>query len=263
MAQDDGREADGMTPGARVVVVTGGGRGIGAAITRAFHAAGDRVAILSRHDSGLASELGRRVVHIPVNVAISNEVNRAVDAVREWGGQLDVLVNNAGASAWRPLEAIDDGFWAEMIAVNLSSVLFACRAASPHLGAGGAIVNVSSLAGKRGSANNTAYCAAKFGVNGLTQSLAKELGPRGIRVNAVCPVYVQTEGVREALADSQAPARGQDIDAYLAEFARTQAALGRLPLASEIGAACVMLASSAAAAITGQCVNVDCGVMPQ
>jgi NAD(P)-dependent dehydrogenase (short-subunit alcohol dehydrogenase family) len=76
-------------------------------------------------------------------------------------------------------------------------------------------------------------------------------------------VYVQTDGVREALADPQAPARGQDIDAYLSEFARTQAALGRLPLASEIAAACVMLASASAGAITGQCVNVDCGVLPQ
>jgi 3-oxoacyl-[acyl-carrier protein] reductase/meso-butanediol dehydrogenase/(S,S)-butanediol dehydrogenase/diacetyl reductase len=245
------------------VVVTGGGRGIGAAITRAFHAAGDRVAILSRHDSGLAKELGDRVVHLPVDVRLSGEVERAVRHARTWGDKLDVLVNNAGASAWRPLEAIDDEFWSEMIAVNLSSVLFACRAVAPHLSAGGAIVNVSSLAGKRGSANNAAYCAAKFGVNGLTQSLAKELGPRGIRVNAVCPVYVQTDGVREALADPQAPSRGQDIDAYLSEFARTQAALGRLPLASEIGAACLMLASASAGAITGQCVNVDCGVLPQ
>jgi 3-oxoacyl-[acyl-carrier protein] reductase/meso-butanediol dehydrogenase/(S,S)-butanediol dehydrogenase/diacetyl reductase len=252
-----------MTAGSRVAVVTGGGRGIGAAITCAFHAAGDRVAILSRHDSGLASELGERVIHVPVDVRVSSEVERAVSHARTWGGGLDVLVNNAGASAWRPLESIDDEFWSEMIAVNLSSVLFACRAAAPHLGAGGAIVNVSSLAGKRGSANNAAYCAAKFGVNGLTQSLAKELGPRGIRVNAVCPVYVQTDGVREALADPQAPARGQDIDAYLSEFARTQAALGRLPLASEIAAACVMLASASAGAITGQCVNVDCGVLPQ
>ena len=108
-----------------------------------------------------------------------------------------------------------------MLAVNLSSVLFACRAAVPHLGAGSAIVNVSSLAGKRGSANNAAYCAAKFGVNGLTQAFAKELGPRGIRVNAVCPVYVQTDGVRDALADPHGPARGRIFDAYLTEFART------------------------------------------
>ncbi len=247
----------------RVVLITGGGRGIGASITRAFHAAGDWVAIVSRTDDGLAAELGDRACHVATDVRRSADVDAAVARVRAWGGQLDVIVNNAGMSAWRSLQTIDDDFWEEMLAVNLSSVLFTCRAASPYLSATSAIVNVSSLAGKRGSANNTAYCAAKFGVNGITQSLAKELGPRGIRVNAVCPVYVETPGLREALADPLAPPRGQDIDAYLAEFARTQAALGRLPLAREIAAACLMLASDAAGAVTGQCINVDCGVLPQ
>lgn len=247
----------------RVVLVTGGGCGIGAEVTRAFHVAGDRVAIVSRSDGGLATELGSRACHFVADVRRSDAVTVAVARVLEWGGGLDVVVNNAGMSAWRPLDTIDDAFWAEMLAVNLSSVLFTCRAAAPHLGAGSAIVNVSSLAGKRGSANNTAYCAAKFGVNGITQSLAKELGPRGIRVNAVCPVYVDTPGVRVALGDLRAPTKGQNVDGYLTEFARTQTALGRLPLASEVGAACVMLASSSASAITGQCLNVDCGVLPQ
>lgn len=247
--------------GTRVVLVTGGGRGIGEAITRAFHAAGDRVAIVSRRDSGLAKALGDRARFIPADVTRSTDVDAAVQAIVAWAGRLDVVVNNAGMSAWRSLDRIDDGFWAEMLAVNLTSVLYTCRAALPHLPHGGAIVNVSSLAGKRGSANNTAYCAAKFGVNGLTQSLAKELGPRGIRVNAVCPVYVETDGVRDALRDPQAPPRGQDLDTYFADFARTQSALGRLPLADEIGQACMLLAS--ATAVTGQCVNVDCGVLPQ
>ena len=245
----------------RVVLITGGGRGIGAAIARAFHAAGDRVAIVSRTDSGLAAELGDRARFIAADVTVSAEVNHAVAAVLAWGGRLDVVVNNAGASAWRPLAQIDDEFWAGMLAVNLTSVLYTCRAASPYLTAGGAIINVSSLAGKRGSANNTAYCAAKFGVNGITQSLAKELGPRGIRVNAVCPVYVETDGVRGALLDPNAPPKGQDVDAYFADFARSQTALGRLPLAEEVAQACLLFAS--ATAITGQCVNVDCGVLPQ
>lgn len=245
----------------RVVLVTGGGRGIGAAITKAFHDAGDRVVIVSRTDSGLPATLGDRVTHIAADVSDSAAVNRAVDAAVEWGGRLDVLVNNVGMSAWRPLEQIDDAFWTSMIAVNLSSVLYTCRAASPHLPSGGAIVNVSSLAGKRGSANNTAYCAAKFGVNGITQALAKELGVRGIRVNAVCPVYVETDGLRDALMAPPAPPKGQDVDAYLADFAKSQAALGRLPRGEEVAQACVML--STATAVTGQCVNVDCGVLPQ
>lgn len=249
--------------GGRVVVITGGGRGIGAAITRAFHAAGDSVAIVSRTDDGLAHHLGDRARHFSADVSSSTAVDAAVARIVAWGGRLDVLVNNAGMSAWRPLADIDDQFWTQMIGVNLSSVLFASRAASPHLGSGASIVNVSSLAGKRGSANNAAYCAAKFGVHGLTQSLAKELGARGIRVNAICPVYVDTAGLREALGDPNAPPAGHDIDRYLDEFGRGQAALKRLPRDEEIAAACVMLASSAASAITGQCVNVDCGVLPQ
>ena len=244
----------------RVVVVTGGGRGIGEAISRAFHEQGDRVAILSRHHAGLATVLGERAIHVVTDVTSSESVRRALTAVVAWGGTIDVVVNNAGQSAWRPLEQIDDAFWASMMAVNLTSVLHVCREASPHLRAGSAIINVSSLAGKRGSANNAAYCAAKFGVNGLTQSLAKELGSRGIRVNAVCPVYVDTAGVREALEDSRSPARGNDVSAYLADFARSQAALMRLPLAEEVAQACVMLSS--ASAVTGQCINVDCGVLP-
>jgi len=252
-----------MPSESRVVLITGGGRGIGAAITCAFHARGDRVVIVSRTDNGLARELGGRARHVVTDVTESAQVGAAITRVLDWAGRLDVVVNNVGMSAWRPLASIDDGFWADMLAVNLSSVLFTCRAASPHLGRGAAIVNVSSLAGKRGSANNAAYCAAKFAVNGLTQALAKELGPRGIRVNAVCPVYVDTTGLREALADPEAPPEGRDIDAYLADFAHRQSALGRLPRVEEVGATCVMLASPDAAAVTGQCVNVDCGVLPQ
>jgi len=200
---------------------------------------------------------------VSADVGRPADVSAAIAQIVAWGGRLDVVVNNAGMSAWRPLERIDDRFWAEMLAVNLSSVLYTCRSALPHVPRGGAIVNVSSLAGKRGSVNNAAYCAAKFGVNGLTQSLAKELGARGIRVNAVCPVYVETAGLRDALLDPNAPAGGQDVDRYLANFAQGQAALGRLPQAGEVAASCVMLASPAASAITGQCINVDCGVLPQ
>jgi 3-oxoacyl-[acyl-carrier protein] reductase/meso-butanediol dehydrogenase/(S,S)-butanediol dehydrogenase/diacetyl reductase len=249
--------------GSRVVVVTGGGIGIGAAISRAFHAAGDRVAIASRNDHGLAASLGDRATHVSCDVRDPVSVDAALAAATKWGGRLDVLVNNAGYSAWRALDDIDQRFWSDVIDTNLKGVLFACQSAARRMSAGASIINMSSLAGKRGSARNAAYCAAKFGVNGLTQALAKELGPRGIRVNALCPVYVQTDGLRDALADPAAPPAGSPVDAYLADFARTQAALGRLPTADEVAAVCVMLASSAASAITGQCLNVDCGVLPQ
>jgi NAD(P)-dependent dehydrogenase (short-subunit alcohol dehydrogenase family) len=244
------------------VLVTGGGRGLGADISRAFHAAGYHVAIASRSDDHLAASLGARAMHVECDVRVPSSIDAAVAVAVAWGGRLEALVNNAGRSAWRPLAAIDEAFWDDMLSTNLKSVLFASQAAARRMTAGGAIVNVSSLAGKRGSANNSAYCAAKFGVNGLTQALAKELGPAGIRVNAVCPVYVRTEGLIEALGDPAAPAAGGDVEAYLRGFARDQAALRVLPEGRQIADACVFLASGAAGAITGQCINVDCGVLP-
>ena len=247
----------------RTVIVTGGSRGMGSAITRAFHATGDRVVIAARTDTGLAAELGPRALFVPTDVRRPESLKAMVARAIAWSGRLDVLVNNAGMSAWRPLAEIDEAFWDEMLGTNLKSVLFASQAAAAHLGRGGVIVNISSLAGKRGSANNSVYCAAKFGVNAVTQALAKELGPRGIRVNAVCPVYVRTEGLEEALADKQSPTGGRDVSEYLGEFARTQAALGVLPTDTQVASSCVFLASAAAGAITGQCINVDCGVLPQ
>jgi len=142
-------------------------------------------------------------------------------------------------------------------------VLFGCQAAAPHLHPGGAIVNISSMAGKRGTAHNAVYCAAKFGVNGVTQALAKELGPRGIRVNALCPVLIRTEGLVEALQEEYSPARTKGVDRFLEEFTSANAALGRLPTAADVAEFCLFLSSGKAAAITGQCINVDCGVFPQ
>ena len=246
-----------------IFFITGGSRGIGAAISRAFHAAGENVVIAGRTDTGLAKELGERARFVKTDVRRPEDLRSMVKDALEWTGRIDVLVNNAGVSAWLQLSEIDVSFWDEMLETNLKSVLFSCQAAAPHLPRGGAIVNISSLAGKRGSANNSVYCATKFGVNGITQSLAKELGAAGIRVNAVCPVYVRTSGLEEALQETRSPTGGREIGSYLAEFAATQAALGVLPTDVQVAAACVYLASPGAAAITGQCVNVDCGVLPQ
>lgn len=247
----------------RTVVVTGGGAGIGAAITRAFHASGDHVVVASRRDHGLARELGERVRFVECDVRSPASIARMMDLAHGWNGRIDGLVNNAGFSGWRPLAEIDETFWTEMIDTNLKGVLFATQAAVARFGGAGFIVNISSLAGKRGSANNAVYCASKFGVNALTQALAKELGVRQVRVNAVCPVYVETDGLGDALADPRSPAGTGDVAVYLREFARTQSALGVLPEADQVAAVCVFLASPAAGAITGQCLNVDCGVMPQ
>ena len=247
----------------RTTIVTGGTLGIGAAIARAFHAAGDHVVMAARRDNGLARTLGERARFVRTDVTQPAQLHALVKAAMDWTGRLDVMINNAGASGWRPLDKIDETFWSMMLDVNMKSVLFGSQAAAAAMGQGGAIINVSSMAAKRGTANNSVYCAAKFGVNGITQALAKELGPRGIRVNAVCPVLVATDGLTEALAQEFAPAHGGSVEQFLESFTESNSALGRLPNADEVAQVCLFLASPAASAITGQCPNVDCGVFPQ
>lgn len=248
---------------ARSVVITGGGKGIGASISRTFHAAGDRVFICSRTDSGLAASLGTGAAFVQGDVRDRDAHARFAEAALGTAGRIDGWINCAGFSRWRPAVDVDEAFWDEMLDTNLKGTFWGCAEAARRLGKGGWIVNVSSLAGKRGSANNSVYCASKFGVNGVTQALAKELGPRRVRVNAVCPVYVETEGLAEALGEPVSPVAGDDTATYLRDFAAQNAALRRLPSADEIASACFFLASHQAAAITGQCINVDCGVLPQ
>ena len=247
----------------RTIIVTGGSRGIGATISEAFYSRGDKIVIAARTDTGLAKKLGDRALFIQADLRKSSSAQEVIRAAIDWAGSIDVLINNVGISAWKPLAEIDEQFLQDMFDTNVKSMFYMSQAAALHLKSGGSIVNISSLAGKRGSANNSVYCATKFGVNGLTQSLAKELGQQGIRVNAVCPVYIQTEGLEVALKEAVSPTAGLNTADYLTRFAKTQTALGILPTAEQIASACVFLASSAASAITGQCINVDCGVMPQ
>ncbi|MGK5091527.1 SDR family oxidoreductase [Deltaproteobacteria bacterium TL4] len=247
----------------RTVIITGGTKGIGACIAKKFLQEGWFVLIASRQDNGLASELGNHARFQAMDVRHESDHQQAINAVVAWTGQLDAYINCAGFSQWRPIDKVDDAFWGKMIDTNLKGSFWGCKIASQSLTKNGCIVNVSSLAGKRGSLNNSVYCASKFGVNALTQSLAKELGPKGIRVNAVCPVYVETEGVFEALEDSYAPPQGEDIPTYLQKFALSNAALQRLPRGAEVADLCFYLTSSQSSAITGQCINVDCGVLPQ
>ena len=245
----------------RVAAITGGTKGIGLAAAQLFQRRGYHVAVCSR--SPRSGALPALMWHARLDVRRQAALRRFVTQVLRQFGQLDVLVNCAGISRWRPVERIDEFFAREILETNVLGTLWGCAAAAAVMKSGSCIVNVSSLAGKRGSANNSIYCASKFAVNGLTQSLAKELGPRGIRVNAVCPVYVETEQILGALAESWSPAHGQEVAMYLASFASTQTALGRLPLAQEVAEVIYMLAGPSATALTGQCVNVDCGTFPQ
>jgi 3-oxoacyl-[acyl-carrier protein] reductase/meso-butanediol dehydrogenase/(S,S)-butanediol dehydrogenase/diacetyl reductase len=244
------------------VVVTGGNRGIGLSITEAYVNAGYFVVVGARKELGLGERFGDKVHFVAMDVRDEAAHRNLADIAINKTGALDVYVNNAGYSEWRPIEDIDDEFLDNLLSTNLKGAFWGCKAAASVMKSGAAIVNISSIAGKRGSSNNSAYCASKFGMNGLTQSLAKEIGPRGIRVNAICPVLISTDGLLEALRTPHSPAKG-DPETFLKNFTAGNSALGRLPTGSEVAAMSLFLSSDSASAITGQCINVDCGVFPQ
>jgi 3alpha(or 20beta)-hydroxysteroid dehydrogenase len=182
----------------RVALVTGGARGIGAAYVRALHDAGARVVVadlLEDEGSALAADLGDRVRFARLDVTDEDGWDAVVaDVVAGWGG-LDVLVNNAGIANAGPIEHYPRAKWDAVIAVNLTGVYLGCRAvvAAMRARGGGSIVNISSVEGMRGSTHLHGYVASKFGVRGLTKSLAVELGADGIRVNSVHPGFVETD----------------------------------------------------------------------
>lgn len=246
----------------KTVVITGGTKGIGAAIAEEFSKQGMNVVVGARRDNGFAKKLGARVRFCKMDVKEEKGHLALVNTAIKWTKRLDVYINCAGFSKWRSIKKIDSKFWNDMIDTNLKGTFLGCKAAAQYLKKGGAVVNVSSLAGRRGSSNNSVYCASKFGVTGLTQALAKELGPRGIRVNAVCPVYIRTKGLLKALEEKESPTVGGNTAVYLKDFASKQAALKRLPTSKEVARTCLFLASDNASAITGQSINVDCGVLP-
>jgi 3alpha(or 20beta)-hydroxysteroid dehydrogenase len=181
-----------------VAVVTGGARGIGAAYVRALHDAGARVVVadlLEEPGAALAAELGERARFAALDVTDEDRWAEVVEETIAAWGRLDVLVNNAGIANAGPIEHYPRSKWDAVIAVNLTGTYLGCRAVVPAMKAagGGSIINISSVEGMRGSTHLHGYVASKFGVRGLTKSLAVELGADGIRVNSVHPGFVETE----------------------------------------------------------------------
>jgi len=246
----------------KVAIVTGGNRGIGLGISKKFVDAGYKVLIGARQKPNLGIQYESTIYFQSMDVRVEADHIKLVDFAIKNYGRIDCYVNNAGFSAWMPIDKIDDKFLSNILNTNLKGAFWGSKAAAKYLKKGGTIINISSIAGKRGSSNNSAYVASKFGMNGLTQSLAKELGVRGIRVNAVCPVLIATDGLMDALANEHAPGK-DDPQKFITNFSNNNSALNRMPTSDEVGDMCVFLSSNKASAITGQCINIDCGVLPQ
>ena len=246
----------------KVAIITGGNKGIGLGITKALLSNNFIVIVGAR--SHLPEELNSKkdIIFIKGDVSEFNFHQKLVSSAINNFGKIDLYVNNAGFSEWRPINLIDEEFIDNIFSVNLFSIFWGCKASIPFLKKNGNIINISSIAGKRGSSNNSAYCATKFGINGLTQALSKEVGDKGIRVNAICPVLVKTKGLLEALDKPMSPG-SREPEKFIDNFRISQSALKRLPTSQEIAEVVLFLSSESASAITGQCINVDCGVFPQ
>ena len=182
-------------PEVRTWVVTGASRGLGLAVARLAAAKGDKVALIARGAdiTAQAKAIGENAIGVVADVTDPSSVERAcAQIVERWGG-IDVLINNAGLHRGGLLGSLAQGDWQAVLDTNLSGPLNFVRAALPHMGEGGSIVNIGAVVGLRGFAGDAAYGASKAGLAGLTQVLAVELARNGIRVNYVIPGLTSTE----------------------------------------------------------------------
>jgi NAD(P)-dependent dehydrogenase (short-subunit alcohol dehydrogenase family) len=242
----------------RTALVTGASRGIGRQAALTLAGAGATVVLAARSADQLADvaaaarQAGAPDAHVAVTdvldeAAIEAAVARAVDAT----GRLDVVVNVAGGQAFAaPVADTRTEGWDKVLALNLRSVFVACRAALGRLPAGGAIVNVTSVAGFTATPGLAAYGAAKAGIVALTRTLAVEAAPLGVRVNALAPGWVRTELTRRMWSD---PATSQALV--------SQVPLGRWAEPEELAGPLLLLASDAGSYITGATLVVDGGLL--
>jgi 3-oxoacyl-[acyl-carrier protein] reductase len=242
--------------GGRAVLVTGGSRGIGAAIARAFAATGDRVAVhygrnAAKAEAVAAGLAGSGHTVVGADLRDPEAVRAMVDAAAERLGGLDVLVNNAGIFAPHPITETTYEEWQagfrDTLGVNLVGAANVTWCAVRHMlrAGGGAIVNVSSRGAFRGEPGQPAYGASKAGLIAFGQSLARDLGAHGITVTAVAPGFTETDMATEALAGERGAAR------------RAESPLGRVAAPEEVAAAVVFLASPEARMTTGTVLDVN------
>ncbi len=243
------------------MLVTAGASGIGATVARAFHDAGARVHVCDIDRSALdrMNTDTPGITSSTADASVPDDVDRVFDDVHGTLGGLDVLVNNAGiAGPTGPIETLDGGGWERTIAVNLNSQYYFARRAVPLLKGSGAnphLLAMSSVAGRLGYGFRTPYASSKWAIVGMMKSLAIELGPLGVRVNAILPGTVEGERMNAVIA-ARAIAMGVSAQAMREEYLR-KISLRRMVTAEDVAAMALFLSSPAARNLTGQAISVD------
>ena len=234
-------------------LVTGAGRGIGLAAAAALARAGAHVTLAARTRESLEEACesiraeGGRCEPLVLDVTDAGAVTRAIDAAAPF----QILVNNAGLNRPKPLVEVEDADIDAVLDLNLKATLYVTRAVARRLlaaGSPGSIITVSSQMGVVGSPRRTLYCASKHAVEGMTKALAWELGPANIRVNTVCPTFIET-----------AMTAGMFADTRFRDWVVDRIALGRLGRTEEVMGAIVFLASEASSLMTGSALMLDGG----
>lgn len=245
-----------------VVFITGAGRGVGRAIALRFARDGYAVAAVGRSPTSLdevreaIAAAGGEAQPILCDVAVRNEVQRAVGDAEQRLGPIDVLVNNAGVAESAPFAKMDDELWERTLSVNLSGTYYCMRAVVPAMfeRRRGRVINIASAAGKVGFAYTAAYVASKHGVVGLTRAVATEAEPRGVTVNAICPGWLNT-GMTDQSIERIVAKTGRnraDVRAALAKMNPQ----GRLVEPEEVADVAAFLASPEGGRVNGQAIDV-------
>jgi NAD(P)-dependent dehydrogenase (short-subunit alcohol dehydrogenase family) len=243
----------------KVAVITGGGSGIGREIARRLVRDGMCAAVVDR-DSDAAQRAATELdgLAVTADVTSEDEVGRGVEAVLARYGRIDVLVNNAGICWTGPALDMPLDTLRAMLRINVEGVFIVSRAVLPHMIArrAGSVINMASWAGKTGNAYFAGYSASKFAVIGLTQALAREMAPHGIRVNAICPGIVVGTAMRAVLEAQQRQYRLPQTDER-----EKLIPLGRVSVPEDVARVAAFLASDEAAYMTGESINLSGGLL--